>query len=108
MSEFRNISRAWLLIAGALPLAALPLTASAGGDSIDRKVAAQPNGEVIISNVSGTIDVRGWDRNEVQVTGHLGHSVERVDAALAVDNAGRQMARPRLGGTFRAGRVAFA
>ncbi len=33
----------------------------------------------MISNVSGTIDVRGWDRNEVQVTGHLGRSVERLD-----------------------------
>ena len=25
------------------------------------------------------MDVRGWDRNEVQVTGHLGDDVERVD-----------------------------
>ena len=33
----------------------------------------------VISNVSGTIDVRGWDRNEVQVTGHLGEDVERLD-----------------------------
>ena len=56
-----------MLVACALPLAAL-----AGGDSIDRKVAADANGEVVISNVSGTIDVRGWDRNEVQVTGHAG------------------------------------
>ena len=34
---------------------------------------------MLISNVSGTVDVRGWDRNEVQVTGHLGEDVERVD-----------------------------
>ncbi len=58
---------------------ALPLTAFAGSDSIERKVAASPDGEVVISNVSGTIDVRGWDRNEVQVTGRLGRDVERVD-----------------------------
>jgi DUF4097 and DUF4098 domain-containing protein YvlB len=58
---------------------ALPLAAMAANDSVDRKVAAQPNGEVIISNVSGTIDVRGWDRNEVQVTGTLGRGVERID-----------------------------
>jgi DUF4097 and DUF4098 domain-containing protein YvlB len=63
-----------LLFACALPIAAL-----AGGGSVDRKVAAEPNGEVVISNVSGTIDVRGWDRNEVQVTGHLGSDVERLD-----------------------------
>lgn len=58
---------------------ALPIAAVAGGGSVDRKVAAEPSGEVVISNVSGTIDVRGWDRNEVQVTGHLGSDVERLD-----------------------------
>ena len=63
-----------LLIASALPLAVF-----AGSDSVDRKVAADAKGEVLISNVSGSIDVRGWDRNEVQVTGHLGSRVERLD-----------------------------
>jgi DUF4097 and DUF4098 domain-containing protein YvlB len=74
MSEFSNLFRAGLLIACALPVAA-----HADGGSVDRKVAADANGEVVISNVSGTIDVRGWDRNEVQVSGHLGRSVERLD-----------------------------
>ena len=66
--------RAALLFACALPLAVM-----AGNNSVDRKVAADANGEVVISNVSGSIDVRGWDRNEVQVTGILGHGVERLD-----------------------------
>jgi DUF4097 and DUF4098 domain-containing protein YvlB len=74
MSELRRFQGAMWLIA-----CAVPAVASAGGDSIERKVAADANGEVVISNVSGTIDVRGWERNEVQVTGHLGRSVERVD-----------------------------
>ena len=74
MIEFLKIRGATLLIACAMPTVAL-----AGNDSVDRKVAADANGEVVISNVSGTVDVRGWDRNEVQVTGHLGRSVERVD-----------------------------
>jgi hypothetical protein len=77
MSELRNI--VGVKLACALPLLALSGLAAAGGDSVDRKVAAEPAGEVVISNVSGTIDVRGWDRNEVQVTGHLGRSVERLD-----------------------------
>jgi DUF4097 and DUF4098 domain-containing protein YvlB len=47
--------------------------------SVDRKVAADPNGEVEISTVSGSINVSGWDRNEVQVTGTLGDGVERLD-----------------------------
>lgn len=74
MTEFKNHRRALFWI-----VCALPLAATAGDDSFERKVAAEPNGEVVISNVSGTIDVRGWDRNEVQVTGHLGSGVERVD-----------------------------
>lgn len=67
-----------MICAAALTACALPAMAAKSG-SIERKVPADANGEVVISNVSGTIDVRGWDRNEVQVTGTLGDSVERVD-----------------------------
>ena len=74
MTEFRINSRFALWVVCALPLAAF-----AGSDSIDQKVAADATGEVVISNVAGTIDVRGWDRNEIQVTGTLGRGVERVD-----------------------------
>lgn len=63
----------------ALPLAALARESS----NVDRKIAADANGEVVISNVSGTVDVRGWDRNEVQVTGHLGEDVERLDLSTS-------------------------
>jgi DUF4097 and DUF4098 domain-containing protein YvlB len=74
MSQSKKIQRAPMFVACALPLAAF-----AGGDTVERKVAAEPAGEVVISNVSGTIDVRGWDRNEVHVTGRLGRGVQRVD-----------------------------
>jgi len=63
-----------LLLVGALPIAVF-----AGGGPVNRTVPADAAGEVEISNVSGTIDVRGWDRNEVQVTGELGDDVERLD-----------------------------
>jgi DUF4097 and DUF4098 domain-containing protein YvlB len=66
--------------AGLLIAAALPMLAPAReSGNIDRRIAVEPGGEVVISNVSGSIDVRGWDRNEVQVTGHLGEDVERLD-----------------------------
>lgn len=78
MRQTKNIRLA-ALIAGALPIAAL-----AGGGSVDRTVPAEANGDVVISNVSGTVDVRGWDRNEVQISGQLGGSVERLD----VDSSG--------------------
>jgi DUF4097 and DUF4098 domain-containing protein YvlB len=84
MSELRNVQRAALVFACSLSLLSLSAAAAAGSDTVDRKVVADPNGEVVISNVSGTIDVRGWDRNEVQVTGTLGSGVERVD----VDSSG--------------------
>jgi len=57
----------------------VPLAALAGGGSVDRTVAASPLGEVEISNVSGAVNVRGWDRNEVRVTGQYSGGVERVD-----------------------------
>ncbi|MEO8016408.1 MAG: DUF4097 family beta strand repeat-containing protein [Pseudomonadota bacterium] len=79
MNEFKYLKSAFLLV-----VCALPLVAVAGSDSVDRKVAAGATGEVVISNVSGSIDVRGWDRNEVQVTGTLGRDVERID----VDSSG--------------------
>lgn len=74
MRKSSKMSRAGWFIACVLPAIAV-----AEGDTVERRVAAEANGEVVISNVSGTIDVRGWDRNEVQVTGELGGSVERVD-----------------------------
>lgn len=73
MRMLKNHFHATLLLAGALPLAAF------AGGPVSRTVPADANGEVEINNVSGTIDVRGWDRNEVQVTGHLGDDVERLD-----------------------------
>jgi DUF4097 and DUF4098 domain-containing protein YvlB len=74
MRDFRIRFVATLGALGALPLAAL-----AGGGSVDRTVSAAPGGEVVISNVSGTVELRGWDRNEVQVKGEYGDDVERVD-----------------------------
>ena len=54
MREFGKRQIAGLLVAGALPLAVL-----AGGGEVDRKVAADPNGEVVISNVSGSVASSG-------------------------------------------------
>lgn len=44
-------------------------------------------GRVDISNLKGRIDVRGWERNEVQITGTLGKGVERLE----VDGSGSQV-----------------
>lgn len=59
-------------------MAIMLLTAFAGvalADDVDRTLDADPNGTVKINNTSGMVDVRGWSRNEVQVTGELGGDV---------------------------------
>jgi Toastrack DUF4097 len=48
-------------------------------EEIDRVLAADPKGDVDISNVAGSVNVTGWGRNEVRVTGSLGEGVERLD-----------------------------
>jgi DUF4097 and DUF4098 domain-containing protein YvlB len=87
---FKIHRHAALLIVSALPLAAL-----AGGGPVDRTVAAQANGEVVISNVSGTVNVRGWDRNEVQVSGHLGDDVERLEVESSGSRTTIKVVLPR-------------
>jgi DUF4097 and DUF4098 domain-containing protein YvlB len=73
-------------IALSLTLALLPLlaatTASASSDkTFDQQVPAQPRGVVEISNVSGSIQVSGWERNDVSVHAELDAGVERVDVS---------------------------
>jgi hypothetical protein len=59
-----------LLLPGPLCLAAT---------SVDEHRPANPQGEVEIDNVAGMIDVQGWDKPEVAVTGSIGKDVERVE-----------------------------
>jgi hypothetical protein len=56
------------------------------GRTIDEQRAADPQGEVEIVNLSGRVEVDGWDRSEVEVKGTAGDNVERVD----VSSAGRR------------------
>lgn len=45
---------------------------------INETLDADEDGEVIISNVSGSVEVEGWSRNQVEVTGTLGDRVEEL------------------------------
>jgi DUF4097 and DUF4098 domain-containing protein YvlB len=62
-------------------LAALTLVSctALAEQEIDRRAPAGAQGEVEVDNVSGTVSVSGWDRNEVHVSGTLGDGVERLD-----------------------------
>jgi DUF4097 and DUF4098 domain-containing protein YvlB len=48
---------------------------------------AHPQGEVEVSNVSGEIQIKGWDKEQVKVTGTLGEGSER----LVFDRDGRRV-----------------
>jgi len=52
---------------------------AAAQETIDRRIDADPDGRLEISNTAGEVLVEGWDRNEVHVTGELGENAERLD-----------------------------
>lgn len=47
-------------------------------ETLNRRLDAAPDGVVSIDNTAGSIEVRGWSRNEVEVTGELGSDVEEL------------------------------
>lgn len=74
MSAIKNS----VLSAAAATLLCMTAAANAG-ETVERRVAADARGEVEIVNVSGEVQVLGWDRPEVQVNAELGSGVERLD-----------------------------
>ena len=71
--------KTFLPIAFATLLAAAPLHGASAETAVDRRLDAASDGTLDVNNVAGSIEVVGWDRNEVQVTGSLGDDVERLD-----------------------------
>jgi len=65
------------LTAALAALTAAP--ALAAPRSVDEHRAADPAGQVEIQNVAGRVEVFGWDKGEVAVSGTLGSDVERLD-----------------------------
>ena len=45
---------------------------------IDQTRSLDPRGRVEIDNLKGRVEVRGWDRAEVKITGSLGDGVEKL------------------------------
>ncbi|MBA3930056.1 hypothetical protein J2X02_000680 [Pseudoxanthomonas japonensis] len=82
-----------LLLATAL-LASSALAQSA----IDETRPLDARGRVDISNIKGRIEVRGWERNEVQVTGTLGKGVERLEIHGSRDQINIEVRYPKNSG----------
>lgn len=58
----------------------LAIPAWGGGErSVEQRVAAEADGEVLVNIVTGDLAVEGWDRPEVEVTGTVDEDVERLD-----------------------------
>lgn len=78
--SFHGFALAGLALCGlALPaMAATPINETRPLDA---------RGEVEVSNLKGSIEVRTWDRPEVQLTGSLGEGVERLE----IEGSGRKL-----------------
>ena len=46
--------------------------------AIDESMDAAADGTVSISNIAGSVDVQGWSRNQVEITGVLGDDIEEL------------------------------
>ena len=53
------------------------------------------DGRVLISNLSGSVMVTGWDREEISVEGTLGRGTERLDFEVSGDRARIKVIIPR-------------
>ncbi|MBT8135654.1 MAG: DUF4097 domain-containing protein [Gammaproteobacteria bacterium] len=77
-----------------LPLLLLA-TSVAGAGAINEEAAMPANGRLKVSNVSGSVEIYGWSRNRIEVTGDLGNeselvfSVDGSSATVEVESEGK-------------------
>jgi DUF4097 and DUF4098 domain-containing protein YvlB len=55
--------------------------AAASASTFERQVPADPTGRVEISNVSGLVEITGWDRSEVDVKAEIDDESDRVEVS---------------------------
>jgi hypothetical protein len=73
----------WTSLLLLIILAVLASSTRAATRSVEQHQSADPAGSVEIINVAGSVDVLGWDKPELEVTGQIGDRVERVDVTGA-------------------------
>jgi DUF4097 and DUF4098 domain-containing protein YvlB len=64
-------------------------------EPINETKAATATGSVHIENVSGSVVVKGWDRNEISVEGTLGRGAERLEFEVVGSRATIEVINPR-------------
>lgn len=96
MSLQNSVVRSFVLATLAFAAAAgLPSLAHGASRSVDQKLAADPQGRVEIGNVAGRVEVQGWDRAEIAVSGTLGEDVERLEFTSTDGRAEVRVILPR-------------
>jgi DUF4097 and DUF4098 domain-containing protein YvlB len=71
--------RTTIIVLASLLLGVTHADAQQGTRQVNERFPASAEGSLRVSNVSGRIEIQGWDRNEITVTGTLGPMVERLD-----------------------------
>jgi len=59
-------------------LVSLLSTAACAAEEVNRTLDAAEDGDIYVSNVAGSIEVHGWSRSQVEVTGELGDGVDEL------------------------------
>lgn len=78
--EIFNARRSRTAVGLAVALGLSLLSSVSIAENVERRVAADPRGQVDIVNTAGTVEVRGWNRAEVEVQADIG-SKERLEFA---------------------------
>ena len=76
-----------------------------GATPIDQTRPLDARGHVEIDNLKGRIQVRGWDRNEVHITGSLGSGVEKLVIEGSGDHLEVRAQYPKQLGAWRGDRT---
>lgn len=92
-----NVSLRHLLAAVAL---LAPLAPALAQTPVNEHHALSSGGRVEINNVAGSVTVRGWDRNEVQLTGTLGEG-QRLDVQSSANRVQLKVVYPQNGHNSR-------
>lgn len=62
---------------------------------INETLSVSPNGTVEVINIAGSIEIEGWDRAEVELTGTLADSIERVEFEVDGDETRIEVKYPK-------------
>jgi len=74
-------------------LACVP--AWAEGSIINERRPLNADAQLVVKNLAGVIEVRGWDRAEIQLSGRLGDDVEKLDISGDADELRIEVRYPR-------------